>query len=160
MERYFGPLILDTQVFTLVSSTLVLILCHVTWQKIASNMANHSYDELHDTMIQLTLQVEALDIRLEKAERTVEQLKKQGALRTAPTLAKKKRTSKARSTTLPSDLVTWRSFARLHESYGARCDEGHQGRSAVVGAWVLEAQRCCGERGTGLWWSEAVRRTL
>jgi len=76
-----------------------------------------SYDELHDTMIHLTFELEALDIRLEKAERTIEQLKKQGAStsRTPPTSAKKKRTSKARSTTLPSDLVTWRSFARLHD---------------------------------------------
>ncbi len=74
-----------------------------------------SYDELHDTMIHLTIELEALDIRLEKAERTIEQLKKQGASRTAPTSAKKKRTSKARSTTLSSDLVTWRSFARLHD---------------------------------------------
>ena len=75
-----------------------------------------SYDELHDTMIHLTIELEALDIRLEKAERTIEQLKKQGAstARTTPTSAKK-RTSKARSTTLPSDLVTWRSFARLHD---------------------------------------------
>ncbi len=72
-----------------------------------------SYDELHDTMIQLTFELEALDVRLEKAERTIEQLKKQGAS-TSRTTAKK-RTSKARSTTLPSDLVTWRSFARLHD---------------------------------------------
>ncbi len=73
-----------------------------------------SYDELHDTMIHLTFQVEALDIRLEKAERTIEQLKKQGAS-TSRSTSTKKRTSKARSTTLPSDLVTWRSFARLHD---------------------------------------------
>ncbi len=72
-----------------------------------------SYDELHDTMIHLTIELEALDIRLEKAERTIEHLKKQGAS-TSRTSAKK-RTSKARSTTLPSDLVTWRSFARLHD---------------------------------------------
>jgi len=74
-----------------------------------------SYDELHDTMIHLAIELEALDIRLEKAERTIEQLKKQGTSRTAPTSAKKKRSTKARSTTLSSDLVTWRSFARLHD---------------------------------------------
>ena len=74
-----------------------------------------SYDELHDTMIHLTFELEALDIRLEKAERTIEQLsKRQPASRTVPTSAKK-RTTKSRSTTLPSDLMTWQSFARLHD---------------------------------------------
>jgi hypothetical protein len=33
-----------------------------------------SYDKLHDMMIHLTFQVEALDIRLEKAEHTIERL--------------------------------------------------------------------------------------
>jgi len=73
-----------------------------------------SYDELHDTMIHLTIELEALDMRLEEAERTIEQLKKRrspaASTKKAPTSAKKR----SRSTTLPSDLVTWRSFARLH----------------------------------------------
>ena len=109
-----------------------------------------SYDELHDAMIQLTFEVEALDIRLEKAERTIEQLKKQGTStsRTVPTSAKKKRTtSKARSTTLPRDLVTWRSFARLHDiperSVAKAIKEGllwpEQGYWKVKGVVVKEA---------------------
>jgi len=77
-----------------------------------------SYDELHDTMIQLTIELEALDIRLEEAERKIEHLEKRRSpaalTKKAPTSAKKC-TTKSRSTTLPSDLVTWQSFARLHD---------------------------------------------
>ena len=71
-----------------------------------------SYDELHDTMIHLTIELEALDMRLEEAERKIAWLeKRRSSTKKAPTSAKKR----SRSTTLPSDLVTWRSFARLHD---------------------------------------------
>jgi len=33
-----------------------------------------SYDELHDTMIHLTIELEAVDMRLEEAERKIEQI--------------------------------------------------------------------------------------
>ena len=77
-----------------------------------------SYDELHDTMIHLTIELEALDMRLEEAERTIASLEKRRSSATstkAAPAAKKKRATRGRSTTLPSDLVTWRSFARLHD---------------------------------------------
>ncbi len=77
-----------------------------------------SYDELHDTMIHLTIELEALDMRLEEAEHKIAYLAKRqsptASTKKSPTSAKK-RTTKTRSTTLPSDLVTWRSFARLHD---------------------------------------------
>ena len=72
-----------------------------------------SYDELHDTMIHLTIELEALDMRLEETERKIVSLEKRRSSTVAPA-AKKKRTTRGRSTTLPSDLVTWCSFARLH----------------------------------------------
>ncbi len=74
-----------------------------------------SYDELHNTTIHLTIELEALDMRLEETEGKIEQFLKRrspaASTKKASTSAKKR----SRSTTLPSDLVTWRSFARLHD---------------------------------------------
>lgn len=73
------------------------------------------YDELHDKIFHLTFELEDMEHRLSQAERKIEQLAKRRSLaapaKKAFTSAKKKRTTKSRST-LPHGLVTWRSFAR------------------------------------------------
>ncbi len=73
-----------------------------------------SYDELYDRLIQVTFEVEELEHRLTQAEQKIERLERQRTqARSSTPMKRKKRSSRSRST-LPRDLVTWRSFARLH----------------------------------------------